>query len=263
MKSKTSFSRQASSLKRRSRGSSAITGVGSSPMHPPRGVLPERQVVLPEAELRLHQPGRIGHQPRGHLEEGAADVQRVRRRCRFRLALEEVGDDPLPALRHLRHGAGHQRRVGQPEMRVVGRLFLGHGASYACRRGSLQPGAAVCPVTERMRSRLGRRFRGRRLRPDPAGMDAGAGPHAGCGGMAQAARRWRRLAGARLPARPGLSRSGLRGAGRGQPGLDLRPRSPATPMPAARRRPAWTAAPQPRQRPAAAGAAVAANSAQR
>ena len=79
MKSKTSFSRQASSLKRRSRGSSAITGVGIGAHHPPRGVLPERQVVLPEAELRLHQPGRVGHQPRGHLHEGAADVQRVGR----------------------------------------------------------------------------------------------------------------------------------------------------------------------------------------
>ena len=80
MKSKTSFSRQASSLKRRSRGSSAITGCTSLAHHAPRGVLPERQVVLPEAELRLHQPGRVGHQPRRHFEEGGADVQRVRRR---------------------------------------------------------------------------------------------------------------------------------------------------------------------------------------
>ncbi len=46
--------------------------------HPARGVLPQRHVVLPETKLRLHQMCRVGHQLGGHLQEGVADVQRVR-----------------------------------------------------------------------------------------------------------------------------------------------------------------------------------------
>ena len=34
----------------------------------------------------------------------------------FRLALQEVGDDPLAAFRDLGHGAGDQRRVRQAEL---------------------------------------------------------------------------------------------------------------------------------------------------
>ena len=77
MKSKTSFSFQASSLKRRSVGGGVDHRLGLHAHHAPRGVLPERHVVLPEADLRLHQLRRVGHQPRGHLHERAADVQRI------------------------------------------------------------------------------------------------------------------------------------------------------------------------------------------
>ena len=101
--------------------------------HPPGGILPEGEVVLPEAELRLHQPGRIGHEPGRHLQEGAADVQRIGRGATapLRLALEEIRHDPLAALGHLGHGAGYQCRVGQPELRALGRFFFGHGPPYA------------------------------------------------------------------------------------------------------------------------------------
>ncbi len=77
MKSKTSLSFQARSLNRRSPEALSITGSALDPHHPPRGVLPQRHVVVPKPELRLHQPRRIGHQPGGHFHERAADVQRI------------------------------------------------------------------------------------------------------------------------------------------------------------------------------------------
>jgi hypothetical protein len=40
----------------------------------------------------------IGHQPRGHLGEGAADVQRIGVAVALGLALQEVGHDALAAL---------------------------------------------------------------------------------------------------------------------------------------------------------------------
>ena len=97
-------------------GSASITGLGVDAHHAARGVLPERHVVLPEAELRLHQVGRVGHQPRGHLHEGAADVQRVEIAGRFlRLALQPLADDALGALGDVGHGAAELRRVGHLE----------------------------------------------------------------------------------------------------------------------------------------------------
>ena len=78
MKSKTSFSFQASSLKRRSFGSAWMTGFSASmPKHAAGRVLPERHVVLPEADLGLDQLGRVAHQLGGHLHEGVADVHGV------------------------------------------------------------------------------------------------------------------------------------------------------------------------------------------
>jgi len=61
----------------------------------PRGVLPERQVVLPEAQAGGDQSRRVGDQPRGHLHERAGDVQRIGCVLLVRLALQPFADDAL------------------------------------------------------------------------------------------------------------------------------------------------------------------------
>jgi len=91
--------------------------------HAPRRVLPQRQIILPKADLRLHQLGRIGHQARGHIQEGIADMHRVGLTGLIRLALQEIRNNALAAFRHIGHGAAHQRRVWQAERGVVA---LGH-----------------------------------------------------------------------------------------------------------------------------------------
>src|SRR5271165_2623504 len=117
--------------------------LGLDAHHPPGGVLPQRHVVLPEADLRLHQMGGIGHQPRRHLQERAADVQRIWRLLGARLALQPFGDDALRTLGDVGHGAAERGGVGQPEAGAVGRgclpfghrgvLSVGLSASYTGR----------------------------------------------------------------------------------------------------------------------------------
>ena len=100
--------------------------------HPPRGVGPQGQVILPEADLRLHQLRRIGHHLRRHLHEGMADIQRVGLGRILGLAAQEVTHDALASLRHIGHGTRHQRRVRQAEMGGLVVVFIGHDTSVRC-----------------------------------------------------------------------------------------------------------------------------------
>ena len=118
--------------------------------HAPRGVLPEGEVVLPEAELRLHHAGGVGHHPGRHLEKSGADIERVGTGgagAFHRLAPEEVGHDPLAALRDLGHRPGDQRGVRQAELALGGqRRFLIHGSSLArCAAHSNRRRTAAAP----------------------------------------------------------------------------------------------------------------------
>ena len=90
--------------------------------------LPQAHIVLPQRELGLAQLAGIGHQPRRHLEEGLADVQRVAHADGVAVAvgflpLHEVHHQALRLLRDARHGLAQLDRVGQ-----LGRaaLLIGH-----------------------------------------------------------------------------------------------------------------------------------------
>ena len=142
--------------------------------HAPRGVLPEGEVVLPEAELRLHQAGGVGHQPGRHFEKGGADVERVGiggAGAFHRLAPEEVGHDPLAALRDLGHRPGDQRGVRQAELALGGqRRFLIHGSSLPrCAAHSNRRRTAAAPRAFTIRARAARGFRARAWRDEPVG----------------------------------------------------------------------------------------------
>ena len=60
--------------------------------HAPRRALPERHIIAPQIELRLHDDGRVGHHPAQQFRERAGDVQRVERLVAdlFRLPLEII-----------------------------------------------------------------------------------------------------------------------------------------------------------------------------
>ncbi len=120
MKSKTSFSFQALSLNRRSPDAGIDHRFGLHPHDPARGVLPQRHVVLPKTELRLHQPGWVGHQPRGHLHEGAADIQRISRVILLRLALQPLAHQTLRTFGDIGHRAAHHRGIRHLEPAVSG-----------------------------------------------------------------------------------------------------------------------------------------------
>ncbi len=107
-----------------------------------RGVLPERHVVLPEAELRRDQPGGVGDQPGGHLHEGAGDVQRVRRVLLVRLALQPFADDSLGALGDVGHRTTDLRRVGQLEPGGFGLGLVGHTRPFRRHHHQLHQGTA-------------------------------------------------------------------------------------------------------------------------
>ena len=125
MKSKTSFSFHVSSRKRRS-WSGVDHRLVLDAHHAPRGVLPQRHVVLPEAELRLHQLGRIGHQPGRHLQEGAADVERIGGVFLLRLALQPFADDALRSFGDVGHRAADHGGVGHLERGPFGVLGYWH-----------------------------------------------------------------------------------------------------------------------------------------
>ena len=73
MKSNSGLSFQAASLNRRSPRSGTITGSTSAPSMRCVVLLPQPDIVLPQPELRLEQLVRLAHQPRQHLDEGAAE----------------------------------------------------------------------------------------------------------------------------------------------------------------------------------------------
>jgi hypothetical protein len=52
-------------------------GFGLLAKHPASRALPELEIILPEIHLRLHELGRIGHHARGHLQESAAETERI------------------------------------------------------------------------------------------------------------------------------------------------------------------------------------------
>jgi hypothetical protein len=81
-----------------------------------RGGLPELHVVLPEVHLGLNQLGRVAHHARGHLKEGAADIERIEALgspLGAGLPFEPVGHDLLALLGDLAHRLGELNGVGQ------------------------------------------------------------------------------------------------------------------------------------------------------
>ena len=130
MKSKTSFSCQAESLKRRSSAAGLMTGAVALAGQALRGRLPQLHVVLPEIDLGLHELGRIGHHPRRHFHEGPADAHGIAHAgCRrsvggaLRLALDEIGNKSLRLLGDPGHGARQFDRVRELRVRS---LLIGH-----------------------------------------------------------------------------------------------------------------------------------------
>ena len=90
--------------------------------HAAGGVLPQRHVILPEADAGTHHLGRVAHQLRRHRHEGAADVQRVDARCLVRLTVQPVPDQALRPLgdvshRPAEHGGVRQAQAGRQERR--------------------------------------------------------------------------------------------------------------------------------------------------
>ena len=94
--------------------------------HSFRGVLPQRHGVLPQRHLGLGEARRVGHHLRRHIEESAADVERVDIALDqpFVVPRHEVGDDP-PAL--LGDPCKIHALIGARFGRLV-LLWLGHTA---------------------------------------------------------------------------------------------------------------------------------------
>ena len=90
---------------------------------PARRVLPERHVVLPEPDLRLHQVGRVLHELRRHFHEGVADIHWVEPGGLVRLPVKPLGHQALRAFGDVGHRAAEYRRVGELETRAVGGGF--------------------------------------------------------------------------------------------------------------------------------------------
>ena len=92
----------------------AVTGAASSPIMRRAADLPEVHMGLPQVHLRLPQLGRIGHQPRGHLHERSADIERIgHAEAMLALMLQEIADDALRPLGDAGKGLGQLGRVGK------------------------------------------------------------------------------------------------------------------------------------------------------
>ena len=127
MKSKTSFSFQASSLKRRSVAGGVDHRLGLHAHHAPRGVLPERHVVLPEAQLRCTSRAGLAIS-RAVISMKALPMFSGSGACScVRLALQPFADDALRAFGDVGHRTTDLRRVGQLE---PGGLGLGPCRPY-------------------------------------------------------------------------------------------------------------------------------------
>jgi hypothetical protein len=110
----------------------------------PRRVLPQRHVILPQTELGLHQAARIGHQTGRHLQEGAADIERVgagRSRGSSAsaggLAAQPARNDPLGSLSNIGHGLADEFGIGQSSFGSVRFLARVHVKAVLSARVSL------------------------------------------------------------------------------------------------------------------------------
>ena len=103
--------------------------LGRAAKEPLRRALPQPQIVVPQRHLRLDQPRRVGHQPRGHLEKSRADRHRVGHADAVPAVLtsQEIGDEPLASLGDV---GPLPRQLGRVRSRVR-RCF--RPASRGCR----------------------------------------------------------------------------------------------------------------------------------
>src|SRR5580704_9456061 len=98
---------------------------------------------------------RVGHQPRRHLQERAADVQRIGRVLGVALALQPFADDALRTLGDVGHGAAERRGVRQPKAGAVGggrgRIPFGHRGVLSVGRSASYTGRASVEWVRPMR----------------------------------------------------------------------------------------------------------------
>ena len=114
MKSKTSLSFQASSLKRRSLDGGVDHRLGLHPHHAARGVLPQRHVVLPEARTAPASVWAGLAISRAVISMNALPMFSGSASCSsFGMALQPFGDDALRPLGDIGHGVPKHGRVGQ------------------------------------------------------------------------------------------------------------------------------------------------------
>ncbi len=158
MKSNTTFSFQALSLKRRSSASGAIMGSAGSPRETPGRVLPQAEIVAPQRHLRLHQARRIGHHARRHLEEGVADIERVAHADAIAVG---IGPARQKSGHHALALLGDAGERARPFDRI-GKFDVGFRLGARRRRGLARIAAPGRRLGRRLRGGVDERF-GRRL----------------------------------------------------------------------------------------------------